>query len=526
MGRTYAVIPRYRASSAPNIISDTRLTSAADTLKPLYALADVDHDRRRLLAPLLVMATLWTIVPVLVHTAPPLDLVESAMWGRQWVVGTYKHPAMPAWFIEIGRHLNGGAIGWPAYLASQLFNLATLALTYGFARDVAGARVATAAVLPLLGVEYFSWRSTEFNHTIAQMPFWVGSVWCAWRAIERDSIVWWLALGVMAALGLYAKLSNAMLLLVIAGWILATHQGRRTLATPGPWLAAVVFAVLCIPLVRWLVDSDMQPMAYANARGRDQSLAAALLFPVNTALQAAPIALVLALAGVFRRRGSVDAASEQMRPAATRFLLVMAVGPPLLSIAMALGTGSGLRASWLAPALPLLTVLLVSHFTDRLTGDVIARIGRIGLVLAAAIPIGYALAVPFVNRMSSAPPLRVNWPQAEIARTLSAAWTAETHKPLRIVAGSSWMAGLVGIDHPDRPSILTEGLFAFSPWITLEQLSRDGALLVWTDFPGNPATPQVLAMTEGRPIKEIKLPFPRGRPGLALVVKYAVLPPR
>ena len=474
--------------------------------------------------PLTLMAVLWTVVPAVVHTAPPLDVVESAMWGREWVVGTYKHPGMPSWFIEVGRTLNGGMIGWPAYAASQLFGLATLTLTYFFARDLAGARVATAAVLSLLPVEYFSFRSVEFNHTITQMPFWVGSAWCAWRAVHDRRLVWWLALGVMSALGLYAKLSNAMLMIVIAGWILGTAKGRATLATSGPWAGVAIFALLCAPLLRWLITSGFQPLEYASARGRDQSVTATLLFPANALLQAAPIGLSLALAGAIKRC-DFSVRTVTARSEAQLFLLIMAIAPPLLSIVAALASGSGLRASWLAPAFPVISVLLASYIEPRLGDHVLVRLRRIAISIVVLFPVGYALAIAQLEHLSPLVPLRVVWPQAEIARALSAAWTAETDKPLKIIAGSSWAAGLVGINNPDKPSIFTEGIAAYSPWITPERLNRQGALVVWTEGRGSIATPILAKLVAERQVKKIHIPFAHNRTGQDLVVNYVVLKP-
>ncbi|MGE0853022.1 MAG: hypothetical protein AB7O44_26000 [Hyphomicrobiaceae bacterium] len=49
----------------------------------------------------------WTLAPALSHSAPPLDVVESYMWGREWVLATYKHPAMPSWALEASRVVTG-----------------------------------------------------------------------------------------------------------------------------------------------------------------------------------------------------------------------------------------------------------------------------------------------------------------------------------------------------------------------------------------------------------------------------------
>ena len=476
--------------------------------------------------PLALMALSWTVVPALVHTAPPLDVAESALWGREWVIGTYKHPGMPAWVFEISRLFNGGHIGWPAYLAGQLFNLATLVLTFFLARDLAGARVATAAVFALFGIEYLSWRSIEFNHTLAQMPFWVGAAWCAWRAVDRSTLGWWIGLGAMAAAGLYGKLSNAMLLIVIAGWILSTSRGRASLKSVGPYAGAATFALLCVPLVHWLIASGFAPLTYAEARGREQSLLAMLLFPANAALQAAPIVMTLALAGFFARDTQAQPASAARAPAADRFLWVMALAPPALSVALALIGRSGLRASWLAPALPLMAVLLVSRWPHRLDNALLDRLRKIAVAIALVVPLGYGVVISQQRSVGAQPLLRMNWPQAEIARVLSAAWAQETGRPLRIVTGRAWPAGLVALNHPDRPSILTEGELAFSPWITPERLAREGTLVVWADMSNADLTPAMRILIADRPVQEKRFSPPTGAAGPGIVMKYAVVPPR
>jgi 4-amino-4-deoxy-L-arabinose transferase-like glycosyltransferase len=487
---------------------------------------DSRADWSPLVLPLALMAALWTFVPAFVHTAPPLDVVESALWGREWVVGTYKHPAMPGWMFEISRWFDFGRIGWPAYLGGQLFNLATLALTFLLARDLAGVRVAVAAVLATLGIEYLSWRSVEFNHNLAQMPFWIGSAWVAWRAVERGTLDWWLALGAVAAAGLYGKLSNAMLLLVIAGWILSLPRGRASLKSIGPWAGAALFVVVCIPLVHWLVISGFAPLSYAEARGREQTLVATLLFPANAALQAAPIVLTLAIAGFFARDAETPAVPTQLAAGADRFLWLMALAPPLLSAVLALLGGSGLRASWLAPALPLMAILLVARWPGKLDDAVMTRLRTIGIALAVLIPLGYGLGVFTQSRFSNGPLLRVSWPQAEIASTLSKVWTDATGKPLRIVTGRAWSAGLVALDHPDRPSIFTEGELAYAPWITPERLARDGTLVVWSENSSAGITPAMQILIAGKPITEKRIPMPRGKPGAEVVMKYVIIAPK
>jgi 4-amino-4-deoxy-L-arabinose transferase-like glycosyltransferase len=116
----------------------------------------------------------WTVTPALINFAPPLDVVESYMWGRECVLATHKHPALPSWVLEGSRVLTAGAIGWPAYLSSQLFIATTFALVFVFGRDIMGSRRAAAGALLLAALPAYTWLSPEFNHNIALLPFWAG----------------------------------------------------------------------------------------------------------------------------------------------------------------------------------------------------------------------------------------------------------------------------------------------------------------------------------------------------------------
>jgi hypothetical protein len=59
-----------------------------------------------------LQVVVWTILPPLVSRSPPLDAVENYLWGREWVMFSYKHPQLPAWLLEASRLLTGSVL-WP-----------------------------------------------------------------------------------------------------------------------------------------------------------------------------------------------------------------------------------------------------------------------------------------------------------------------------------------------------------------------------------------------------------------------------
>src|SRR5215470_4040059 len=209
--------------------------------------------------------TFWTLAPAISHISPPLDVVESYMWGREWVLSTYKHPSMPGWVLEAS-YLLTGAYGWPAYLISQLFIVASFAFVFVLGRELMGSEQAAAGTLLLTGIAYYAWWTPEFKHNIAETPFWAGLPWLLWRAVERRSIVWWALAGAFAGIGMYARLTVGLLMVTASVWMLVDRRARQSLATPGPWIGLTLFVILCVPLARWLVDHDFLPLIYASGR--------------------------------------------------------------------------------------------------------------------------------------------------------------------------------------------------------------------------------------------------------------------
>ena len=92
---------------------------------------------RALVALCAAQALLWTLAPALTHSAPPLDVVEMLVWGREGVVATYKHPNLPGLLLEAVRRASFGAL-WPVYLFGQGCVAASFVAVYLLGRDLLG----------------------------------------------------------------------------------------------------------------------------------------------------------------------------------------------------------------------------------------------------------------------------------------------------------------------------------------------------------------------------------------------------
>ncbi len=477
------------------------------------------RPERALVALIAAQVAFWTLAPALSHTAPPLDVVEMYAWGREWVVATFKHPNLPGLILEPTRLLTGQA-GWPAYLVSQLCIGLTFWAVFALGRDLLDAPRALAGALLLTGVYFFSWPTPEFNHNVAQMPLWALTMLTLWRATTRGHWLNWLLLGVFAGLSLWAKYSSGVLLIVAAAWMLWDGEARKRILTPGPWLALIAFALTAAPQVLWLIAHDFQPFAYAARRASDGAWYAPLEFLATLALDHLPMLIVLAAAGLFGKAADGSPAKPERR--AMRYLLLMGLGPALLLAISAIPTGASLRASWGAPMVVLSGLLAVALLNAKFSAARLRRIAigaAILIVLASGLYYGhmrYGVAL-------TGKPLRGNWPQAEISRQLETEWLEATNAPLRIVAGDIWTSGLIGLQGRNPPSVLINGDYDISPWVTRDEVERYGALVVWSG-----SQPDALAdFMRGMEQRELRVrsPYAREENAQDIVIHYTILPP-
>ena len=464
-------------------------------------------------------ALVWTLAPALTHSAPPLDVVEMLVWGREGVVATYKHPNLPGLLLEAVRRLSSGAL-WPAYLLAQACVIATFAAVWLLGRDLLGPGRAAAGTLLLTGVFYYSWPTPEMNHNLMQMPLWAWTCLALWRSAAGGRIVWWLLLGVFAGLSLWAKYSSGLLLAAAGLWILLDAQARAQLARTGPWAALAVFAVVAAPQAQYLVETGFLPLDYALARAGSGRPDGPLSFLLTQAADHA-VFFLMALGAGLVGRGAVQLPPEEAR--ARRFLLVMGLLPAFLAALTAGATGMGLKDMWGMPMFNLSGLLLLALLPGRFEGRKLARVALFAAVLLALVPAAYAASV-LLRAERSDKPSRVVWPQEEIAARLLRAYEGETGAMPRIVAGPVWEAGLIALTAPGRPSVSIDADERKSPWVTAEDIAGKGALVVWRT--GSKPAPGLAALAAGRELRQESFQWSGSATARPVGITWTIVPPR
>src|SRR5262249_46952606 len=134
-----------------------------------------------------------------------------------------------------------------------------------------GCRVVSSAeallgVMLLEGVYYLTYPTPELNDIVIQMPISALLGWVFHRAVTEANHRDWIAVGVLAALGMWTRYSSAVVLLSLGVFVLIQPFARRCLRTAGPYIALIVFLLLWSLHLVWIVQSDFQSVAYVASR--------------------------------------------------------------------------------------------------------------------------------------------------------------------------------------------------------------------------------------------------------------------
>jgi hypothetical protein len=339
-------------------------------------------------------------------------------------------------------------------------------------------------VLIVDGLHYLNYTSAKFNHDVIQLPFWALAGFALHRALRGRQTVDWLLLGLAVGLSLWAKYFVLVLAAPMALFLLVDRDARKTLATPGPYIAIAAALVTMAPHLVWLVQNDFLPFAYAEhralpPRGLIDHIWHPLQFAVSQVFFLIPSLLIAVPLFYPRPPAGEPALAVHADDFDRRIVTWLAFGPIVTVLALSAVSGRGTVAMWGYPLWLYLGLWLVlaaqRTLNDRPLARVLAVWATVFGCLAIAFIANYAVLPNFDHRYRA-----VFYPGRDLARELADRYRAATGKPVAYVIGSMWDGGNVAHYAPSHPRVLIDGRPARAPWIDLADVKARGALVVWT----------------------------------------------
>ncbi len=428
--------------------------------------------------PLLFLAAytlVWTVFSVFSDPGGlHHDMTEAYAWGREFQLGYYKHPPFWAWlaglWFEVFPREN-----WAFYLLATLCTgigvLGVWALAGLFAREPFPA----ASALLILLIPFYSLQGHKFNANLILVPLWPWTVYFFVRSIEKLQLKDAILFGAFAAAGLLSKYYSALLLLscVTASFLHPNYKAYYR--NVSPYLAVGVCALLVAPHVWWLTQHDFQTLTYMETRtaftaGTVHNKLLAFIFGC-LGLCAGVIAVVLGVR-LWGGRWRIGAAEEPLQPDRLRFVLMLALGPFILTVVSAIAGNVRLSTNFASPIFFLVPLVLLQVLKPRPSLAMRAALG-----MAVCLTVAALLVSPLVPSIASVSKQRAEeLSMPEIARGAEAIWRAETGLPLRIIAGNEVNSVGVAFYSPDNTSAFIAFDKGHAPWINDAALRKSGFL--------------------------------------------------
>jgi len=438
---------------------------------------------------------LWTLIPTLASPNVPLDVIEGYAWGREWLIGTYKHPPMQAWWLEILALITNRA-PWAHFFASQLAIAIAFWAVWQTGKRLTTEKNALIAVLFLEGAVYYNFTSPEFNPNVLQMPFWALACWSFHRAVKDNRVLDWILLGLWAAGGLYTKYSMGLLLAVLALLLILHPEARKRLKTSGPFLTLIIALLLFAPHLKWLIDHNFLPISYAQSRTDEATnlwtqLFQPFKFLAAQALSLLPLIILFFFTARFRP-------SWRMKPKSFNdiFLHAVTFGPLAIIVIYSLISGFRPRDMWgsclwnfiglwlVTFALPPLDTASLKRFAIKRFAIAWSVIFALGLIVMAASNALY----PYIKHKGQ----RVNFPGQALSEKITSAWRERFDTSLPFVIGDTWLAGNVAyyagnITTGERPRVFIAADYKINPQMKPKDIQEKGGILVWSATNANAA---------------------------------------
>jgi len=343
----------------------------------------------------LIICSLALRVVFAASTGLGIDEAYTVATSRVLALSTFDHPPMTWWIV----HFTGLALG-EGDLALRLPFLLLFALTtwlmFVLTRRLFSAEAGFFAALalnlsPMLGLTDASWIVPDAPLAPAMLGCAIALSRVFFDGSRRSAPLYWLLAGVCAGLAMLSKYHGALLFAGAGLFVLASPRQRFWLATPWPWLAALVAALIFSPVLIWNAQHEWVSFVFQSGRGGAPRLR--LLAPlVLIALQSLWVApwLYVPLVVLFIRAFLRGVAQER-----EFFLACLAVALILPFTLIAFWSSAGVMPHWALPGFLLLFPLLGRAIAHSFWGSPWLRKAIVAASAFMIVGIGIVAILPY-----------------------------------------------------------------------------------------------------------------------------------
>ena len=269
----------------------------------------------------------------------------------------FDHPPMVGWMIQLFSLNLLFDSEFFIRLASVVLMTANTYVIYRIAKEVKGAQAGLyAALLYTASVYAFVITGVFIMPDTPLMLFWLLAFWMAIRVIARNEAIqkkrYMLLFGLFAGMAMLSKYTGAFLWLGMILYILIFN--RKQLKNPYLYLALLISALCCLPILYWNLQNDFVSLSFHGDRvgGGRLSLSTLSNELAGEFFYNNPVNFVLAILAVIAAfKGKTDMPKPMVR-------LVLCTALPLIGLFWVFSLTRPLLPHWSAPAFSLIIILV------------------------------------------------------------------------------------------------------------------------------------------------------------------------
>ncbi|HEY3863798.1 MAG TPA: glycosyltransferase family 39 protein [Verrucomicrobiae bacterium] len=282
------------------------------------------------------------------------------IWSKHPALSYYSKPPMIACAQWLGTHLWGDNEFGVRFFSPVIAAIMAVLVLRLMARE-AGGRPAFMLFLAMTVTPLLALGATVMTVDPLSVLFWTAAMIAGWRACRPDGGTRdWLWVGLWTGLGFLSKWTNMLQPICWVIFFLLWAPARRHLRKPGPYLALLIAALFCVPVLVWMQQHQWITVEHIATDGQlDKAWTRTYVFQFLEEEAGAlhPLFFVAAMwaALAFWRKGRRDPFQ----------LFLFSMGGPLFFGCFFLSWHSHVQPNWIAPSVIPLFCLMAVYWSKR-----------------------------------------------------------------------------------------------------------------------------------------------------------------
>jgi 4-amino-4-deoxy-L-arabinose transferase-like glycosyltransferase len=192
---------------------------------------------------------------------------EAYYWNysKHLALSYFDHPPMTAYLIYFFTGIFGDN-NFGVHFSAIFISFMLMIVIYHFVKSIFDSRVAFWTVIVGGTTIIFALGGLIITPDAPLLLFWMLGMFGLYQADKTGDIKWWLLGGIFLGCAMVSKYTAAFAILGALLYLVTSRNRLKHFASPGPYLAAILAAIVFLPVVIWNYQHDWASFGFQSSR--------------------------------------------------------------------------------------------------------------------------------------------------------------------------------------------------------------------------------------------------------------------